>query len=646
MGKLWIVFPVVVSILILGIVIPDSEALKSSGTPMLQTNSQMVCGDHMCDNPMSIQEKIMMYLFGTEPEDTPTQSPTFSFGGVLPKYCNDMTIDELINSGSYNVIDNRAKTSAQDLRGSDVADLYLASNYGDKFNGENGDDCIIGGNGDDQLEGKSGNDMIFGSGGNDRLKGQNGDDYLNGGPGDDFLDGFDGIDTCVSDEEDSSSTRNCETEEPIEIPGESSELTVTTRDPSYLFGDSVRVEGTVPGVTSGQVTINIIDPNGEVAATMLKNIRSDSTFSEGFGTKNWTLSGTYTVEVTYGTLSGHTTFSFIIDTDSDGLTYVDGGIDGTWEITPTLSTQCSANNIEGAVVFGLNELQITNVGQDFAIGFIPTILGLPTPTVYFVTPLDLPTINIQASFEQFDFLLTGTLTSDSSFNGEISITNIQFDTRDIPNNPYKIAATITCTDVVKQVVVNKIGFESDNDGDGFSLADGDCDDTDPQINPGATEILDGVDNDCNGQIDEGVVPEEGIDGTWEITPTLSTQCWANNIPAPGDFRLDELQITNVGQDFIIGFNAKFSGLPIPTVYFVTPLDLPTINIQASFEQFDFLLTGTLTSDSSFNGEISITNIQFDTEEYNIPNTPFVVSATITCTDVVKQVVVNKISSTI
>ena len=44
--------------------------------------------------------------------------------------------------------------------------------------------------------------------------------------------------------------------------------------------------------------------------------------------------------------------------------------------------------------------------------------------------------------------------------------------------------------------------EADADKDGWRVCEGDCDDTDKDVNPGEAEICNGDDDDCNGTVDE------------------------------------------------------------------------------------------------------------------------------------------------
>ena len=51
-------------------------------------------------------------------------------------------------------------------------------------------------------------------------------------------------------------------------------------------------------------------------------------------------------------------------------------------------------------------------------------------------------------------------------------------------------------------IVDETTIWFDDDGDGFAEAGGDCDDSDPNISPVAVELCDGVDRDCDGTIDD------------------------------------------------------------------------------------------------------------------------------------------------
>ncbi len=56
------------------------------------------------------------------------------------------------------------------------------------------------------------------------------------------------------------------------------------------------------------------------------------------------------------------------------------------------------------------------------------------------------------------------------------------------------------------------GDDADGDGDGYTACDGDCDDTEPDAYPGNPEVCDSIDNDCNGIVDDGVGDDDDGDG--------------------------------------------------------------------------------------------------------------------------------------
>ncbi|GJM33852.1 MAG: hypothetical protein DHS20C18_28530 [Saprospiraceae bacterium] len=86
-------------------------------------------------------------------------------------------------------------------------------------------------------------------------------------------------------------------------------------------------------------------------------------------------------------------------------------------------------------------------------------------------------------------------------------------------------------EVAQQACTEPAGYVTDNT---------DCDDSDPAINPNATEVQDGVDNNCDGQIDESDLPpgwsdfgEDGIDCVGNNDVTYDSNTGAFSLESQG-----------------------------------------------------------------------------------------------------------------
>ena len=114
-------------------------------------------------------------------------------------------------------------------------------------------------------------------------------------------------------------------------------------------------------------------------------------------------------------------------------------------------------------------------------------------------------------------------------------------------------------------------LDVDDDGDGATENDGDCDDADGTIYPGALDGCDQVDEDCDGELDEDAVDDDGNEPNDDTDTDLGTLTTDSVISVSGYLHSDD-DVDRFVFDFedsswsIFTLNIRVSGVPSDADY--------------------------------------------------------------------------------
>ena len=216
----------------------------------------------------------------------------------------------------------------------------------------------------------------------------------------------------------------------------------------------------------------------------------------------------------------------VVDVDADGFEEVlVGGMDGFLYAVNVDADEAGAPTLEWSIFAGAPVERIIVADTD-GDGLDEVVVAGPESAVHVIDGLGaFLSIETPASGEclaTMPFEVSGTAggieTVDVWISGVLAASDIPVSSGAWEATGLAVAGLgtwqilVTGKDAAGAVVAQTqvlVVFDGDEDGDGFTLCGGDCDDGEAGNHPGAEERCDGVDNDCDGDVPEDEADADG-----------------------------------------------------------------------------------------------------------------------------------------